>query len=376
MNELLHLTERACFPVGSEVDLLRGLLSHDDAAREPLTQWLNKIEIEKLPWAERRMLPMVFDKLSELGIESSGSGRLAGVKRHAFVSNTRLFHAARPVLAALVEADCAPILWKGMPLSQLYYTSPAHRPMSDIDVVVKANSLMTAIDVLFNHGWKTKNGKKPRNAVELLLKYHDFIFCNDQSLVIDLKFHIGQTTDSIAQELVRAEAISYTPGPDGVLVPTAPDHLLLIMQHGMFPNSVRPFRWIVDSFALINSQEIDWMRFEEMAKAFGIAPMLGHQLSLLRCYGAPTIPDDLIQRMVERPALPVQKRMLDCSFSLKKGLNLRETIFHHFYFFAVAKSAGVLISPISYLVEFVRLQIRKDTPLRVARLIARTMRKR
>ncbi|MEM9855122.1 MAG: nucleotidyltransferase family protein [Pseudomonadota bacterium] len=373
--DISHLVKAGCFPRGRESDLVDGLLGAGEPARAALERWLGAVDLDTLAAGERRLLPLVADRVAELAITTPEAGRLAGMKRHAFAANMRLFHAARPVLAALSKAGCAPIIWKGMPLSQTCYASTAHRPMSDIDIVVVPDRLEAALRVLEDCAWHPKQGDPRRDAADLIVESNDFSYQGDMQLSLDVSFHIGTFPEHAAQRAILEASLPYEPGPEGVRVPPPAEHLLLILHHGMPANALRPLRWVFDAHALLEAQPVDWDRFAELANEIGIAPMVGIQLDLVARYGPGLVPAGLLERLSKGAVSSLQSRYLAVKAKPLNGRGLGDAIFLHQFVLRNAQAAEPSLTAAKYLWRLFQQKLRRDTPARIFDLTKQSLKR-
>ena len=102
--------------------------------------------------------------------------QLAQVYYRNAAHNQLLFDELRRILGALHQAQVPVIVLKGAALAHTLYPDPGLRPMNDLDLMVKPEDLLRAIDVLEKVGYQQQNfifhvvltrGPKYRTTVEL-----------------------------------------------------------------------------------------------------------------------------------------------------------------------------------------------------------------
>lgn len=182
------------FPTQEQQLVLRAALGQRDEALAAYAQWVARVDLTAdFDREVFRLLPLLYERLRELGYRDALTGRLKGVYRLAWAKSHRLFADTRPILDRFVAAGLPVMALKGAPLGLRYYGNIALRPMSDVDLVVPASQVDVAVGILQDMGyrpWKQVDAdlKKFRHAVgffapgpkEFDLHWHMlFDFCDD-----------------------------------------------------------------------------------------------------------------------------------------------------------------------------------------------------
>ena len=90
------------FPNVAQTQVLTAIFAPEAEARSAFSAWRSGLDLDGHFNPEVfRLLPMLYLRLCELGIEDDLMPRLKGVYRHAWVRNAQLFHDTGKALAAL-----------------------------------------------------------------------------------------------------------------------------------------------------------------------------------------------------------------------------------------------------------------------------------
>ena len=265
-------------------------------------QWQQLVHIEaELSWNSVRLLPLVYTALSKSECTAPLVQRLKGVHRKAWFENNRLFHATAPLLAALREQHIDVLLLKGAPMALGYYETPAHRPMSDLDILVHPEQLERTVAKLQEFGWKVLGSIEP----EMRRIRHAAQCVRDDGIEIDLHWGVLiESADATESFWQRATPFDFQGVPVLQLAPA--DALLHAVLHGVRCNPDPPIRWIPDALAILERKgaEIDWPAVIAFASRHRMAHRFAlGMLHLVREYGAEIPPPVLKQLEQVKPTL-------------------------------------------------------------------------
>src|SRR5271170_4657022 len=162
------------FPNVAQTQVLTAIFAPAAEARSAFSGWRAGLDLrDHFDTEVFRLLPLLYLRLFELGIEDDLIPRLKGVYRHAWVRNAQLFYDTGKALAALGEAGIPTLVLKGAPLALVSYSKPAARPMGDLDVAVPKECRAEAVRVLRAEGWTS-----PRTNLGARSVYHATSFHN------------------------------------------------------------------------------------------------------------------------------------------------------------------------------------------------------
>ena len=142
-----------CAPDRRQQLLLRAALLEPDAAAAAWRQWCDGGELDDVDSASFRLLPLVYRKLQDAAGDDPLLPRLQVVYRHTWFKNQVLFDAARALLARLAAAGIEAMLLKGAAMSLTHYRDPGLRFMHDLDVLVRPQHFLRAVEVLMDANW-------------------------------------------------------------------------------------------------------------------------------------------------------------------------------------------------------------------------------
>jgi len=244
--------------------------------------WKRQVDLETIDLGSRRLIPLLFDNLSEFGIHDPILAKYQGIKKLYWYHNCLLLHDLESIIGAFTAAKIPVMPVKGCALNLLGYFKSGQRPMGDLDIVVPQARAFEAAAILESLGWQrdtTQN--RPLAPAEVRFSAHSK-FTKDRVLIVELhwesptQFLRGPGLDDTWHRSVPAEfhGISCR-----VLDPTS--QLLHIVAHGASANAIAPIRWASDAFVLVQSGSINWPDFVKQAKQQRLVPFIRDQLHFL-----------------------------------------------------------------------------------------------
>ncbi|WP_159078793.1 nucleotidyltransferase family protein [Orrella marina] len=155
-----------------------------------------------------RMLPLLHHNLVRLKIDDPVMPRLRGVHRYSWCEARRRELMTVRAVSALQASGIACMALKGLALSQDYYEDAALRPMQDIDLLVRIETVTDTLKCLSAQGWKY-----PSTAMEGSIWQRKLFFATEKSInlthpdggEIDLHwypFHEGKVDPVVKTESV------------------------------------------------------------------------------------------------------------------------------------------------------------------------------
>ena len=292
------------WPTAQQRLLLTAALADDQVAIDAFHAWRAGIDLDdNLDRGSFRLLPLLFHNLHRLGVRDPLMGRLRGIYRLAWYENHALFHATKPVVAALEENGIATLLVKGVPLSFLYYGNHALRPMADIDIVVRRNDARRALALLDRFGWRDNI---PPSDADFEFR-HALGLLGPKKLELDLHWHLlYEANDDAADEFFwsAAQPFDFAGVASRTLNPT--DALMHVIIHGVRWNAEPPTRWVVDALAIMRANHgvLDWKRMLSFARHWRLTHRLGLGLAYLTEHHAAPVPLSVLREFhTARPSV-------------------------------------------------------------------------
>ena len=296
--KLHSLPMSALLPTPAETLLLQAALLPGPAAIEAWRTWRQAVDFDAIDLGSRRLLPLLFDNLSQLGVQDPILAKYEGLKKLHWYHNRLLSHQLQSILAAFAAADLPAMPVKGCALNLLGYFQPGQRPMTDLDIVVPQARAFNAATILESLGWQfdsTQN--RPLTLDEVRFSAHGK-FAKGKVLIVELhwesptQFLRGPAPGDAWQRSLPAQFQGH---PCRVLNPA--DQLLHVCSHGAAANAIAPIRWAADALSLIRASNIDWPDFVSQSKRHRLVPFVREPLRFLAEKLDAPIPSETISRL-------------------------------------------------------------------------------
>ena len=270
----------ARLPVGTDEDWVLAALHHDDVGAAAWSRVRRTFDVLGLPDGHERLVPLLYETVarttpSDPLLPELGRGRLLRL-----TDRRRLLSAVVPVIEALADEGIEAMVLKGAALADVY-ESPAHRPMVDVDVLVRPRDLPRVVDILTRRGLRADDDVL--QPVKVACRHSvAFVPMGGGIGTIDLHWmaspQLAPPGVARAQwrrpwylELsddefwTRARPIEF----EGVAVmaPSMTDLLLLSVLHGARFGIADDTRWAVDAVTILRRRggAVDWDLFVEQA---------------------------------------------------------------------------------------------------------------
>jgi Uncharacterised nucleotidyltransferase len=302
-----------CWPTELQELLLKACLLDGNQALQAWRLWEASTSLDSLDPGSYRLLPLLFTRLSRLGVQHPLMAQLKAIHRRAWSeTRVRTWKVARAV-RLLEEHGITTMVLKGVPLGVLFYPHVALRPMQDLDVLVPEHLAPVALDLLQANGWVRSGAHWPREShrcsrirnllanveEQWLLQIQPSINLVDcERREIDLHWNLLRTASFPgADKSFWDSAIPFT--FEGIETRTlcATDHLLHACAHGITWNKIPPVRWVADSAMIVRTASIDWDRLvmltDRLHAALPVSDGLHYLASLLDL----RVPPEVLKRL-------------------------------------------------------------------------------
>jgi len=296
-----------CAPDRRQQLLLRAALLEPDAAAAAWRQWCDGGELDDVDSASFRLLPLVYRKLQDAAGDDPLLPRLQVVYRHTWFKNQVLFDAARALLARLAAAGIEAMLLKGAAMSLTHYRDPGLRFMHDLDVLVRPQHFLRAVEVLMDANWGP-TGAGPRVIATWHRRrfQHGASFRRD-STEIDLHSQLSRFTWQDDEDIWRhAQRIEWRGTP--VYLPDTTVQFYHTCNHGV-RWSYGKLSWIPDALAVLRGPApgVDWERLLRIARHSRTICQLHHSLAYLRHAWDADIPAEVLAQLAAQPVSWVER---------------------------------------------------------------------
>jgi hypothetical protein len=264
--------------------LLRASLLQGKEALTAWDYWKSNTDVDRIDQGSYRLLPLLYRNLSLLEVKDPLLSRFRDIYRLTWRDNHILFHKTATLLSSFHNAGIRTMLLKGSALTLLHYKDYGLRPMSDLDVLVPAEQVPDAVNLMSKLGWEPKSRLGERFTENSLSVRHAYGFENISGLELDLhrsiliEFSSAGANDIFWKGSVPVKVRDVS---TRALNPT--DQLLHVCIHGSWWNCVPPFRWISDAMMVIKNKdsEIDWNRLITEAQEYRVILPLRNALNYM-----------------------------------------------------------------------------------------------
>jgi Sulfotransferase family/Uncharacterised nucleotidyltransferase len=223
-----------------------------------------------------RLLPLVYRRLAQLGVEDPELPRLKGLHRHAWYQNQLNLSRLAPFLTRLEGAGIRTMVIKGVPLALRFYGDLGARPMNDVDVLVPTDRMADALQLLEEDAWRAhRDGRRPSQRLTArfsLISHHSRIVTAPDGFFVDLHWHLREQFVIPGEEMTSSDDFWAAAEPlDVAGVPTrtlcATDLLLHAIVHGLVSQQDARARWAADAMVVLGHPDaVDWERLAEQAE--------------------------------------------------------------------------------------------------------------
>jgi hypothetical protein len=251
---------------------------------------------------QHRVAPLLYRSLQRLELPPASEAAMRRLKQ-AYIANgahnAALFRALQGVLDALAAAGIPVIALKGAVLADTVYPERALRPMNDIDLLVREETLERADAALRRIGFEAEPGRWSREA--LREAFHHWRFRSRSpgwaEIPVELHWRLDPPSWPWEADLVaiweRAAPLSIAGAPALVL---APEDLLLSLCLHICRHRFRGGLIALCDIAAVTAfhrQRIDWEQLERRATewraASHVAVVLGLAADLLEAAIPPSV---------------------------------------------------------------------------------------
>ena len=299
--------------------LLRvAFLEHDQAVEEWRSLRAHLVLDDIWDVETHRLLPLVYRRLVQLGVEDPELARLKGLHRRAWYENQLNLSRLAPLLTRLREAGIPAMVIKGVPLALRFYGDLGSRPMNDVDVLVRTDRMADTLRLLDRDGWlpyrDTQGRSEPLTSGFSLISEHSRIVTAPDGFYVDLHWHLREQFVVPGREMTSSDAFWSASEPIDILgVATrtlcGSDLLLHAIVHGLVSQHDARARWVADSLAVIrHPAAVDWERIIQQSRQRRLVLILRTALGYLVDHFQAEVPVDVLARLDRVPTTPDDER--------------------------------------------------------------------
>jgi hypothetical protein len=285
-------------PTPQQELLLKVLLLDDADWPKHWQEWSHVVDIDTLDNGSYFLLPMLYKKLAQKGVNSPHANRLKGVYRKNWFRNHQLFNHAAPVMGSLHQAGIPMMLLKGAALILEVYSDFGLRSMRDIDLLVPTGQFREAISIMHRSGWRSAYTNYPEYGA-MVDSYHALTFSDSSGFELDLHnhaFYLCMNKEADDDFWNHAAPVKIHDIPCQAMSPA--DQLLHVLVHGAMWNPLPPLRWVTDAIWLLKRHpDLDWSGLFRQAEKRQLVLQVRDTLDYLATVFAAPIPGDIPDRL-------------------------------------------------------------------------------
>ena len=279
--------------------LLRVYYSPVEQARDAWHKWLSFHSIDSATWAEVRLLAAIAQRIQIIEPGSSQQPLLEGVRRFVWARNQLRLDRSMPVIDILSNANIPVMILKGVARIAGNPAVTAARFVRDIDIMIEAQRLDEACDVLITNGWRPVNGILPGISraepfAQLLPE------CDGRNNIFSEDIHVDIHRSAIHYGRSGTfDDIFWTRCHDAFLrgrrvkIPASTDQFLQAIVHGTIGDVNRPVDWVIDALDAKAATDFNWDIFTEEVRRRRAGAAVKPGLDYLACEFGLEIPENL-----------------------------------------------------------------------------------
>lgn len=287
--------------------LLQTVLLPDPSCVQAFQRWQQENELDDISAGDYQLLPLVYYKLAQCGVEHPWMSRLRGVYRRAWYTNQVSLATLRQVVQDLQAGNVPVLVMGGAALSQSVYAEVALRPFSTLEFVVPIDAVERGFIHLQENNWQLQPLISPRQIAGQQAWLSGWNASKGVGESIRLNWHV--------LEEWPAQAVDAALWANAVLLPmeggnartlSTTDHLLwrcADMRH-------QPLLALTDVVHLIQSGTIDWSRLIEMARACQMAAIVTAVLQTAASMLDLNIPSSVFSTLSQHAITPYEQQLL------------------------------------------------------------------
>lgn len=283
------------WPTPGQEDLLRAALLPEKQAVEAWGRARVGIDIDRLERGSYSLMPLVYRRLSEAGVDDPLLPRLKGIYRHTWSKNQVLLENLRAVTEKLRE-EGVDVLIVGSPARLPYYDEVGVRTMSEFELLVREVDLERALRAA---GWE--GGPVPERVARgrSTLRVE-----GQEQRAFGLHWRFLPEFPSAGDDVVwQAAAKTALDGIEGLALDPA-DELLATCAGGARTALWANVQWVADAVVIIRSGLLDWERLEGMALARRAALRMREALGYVGDLLQAPVPEEVSRGLASVPVTP------------------------------------------------------------------------
>ena len=283
-------------PTREEELLLKSIFLDGDAAIESWAEWRTLTTVDALDFPSQRLLPLLYSRLSALGVVHPDVERYKSVARYRWTESQIHLRQAAHLLGLLNGVDA--LLLGGCALAQLYYRNLGLRPVDDFLLMVPWASVNAVIAGFASAGWKPARDTGSTASWPSVILFHRNLHDIEPQLQRHVlrEFYPEFPDDGFWG---RSRTISVQDVSVSTLGDTS--QFFYVCARGTGPDATWAPHWVADALAILHEAQIDWRHLMDQVQASGLVYRFRHALVYLKKTFAAAIPDSVLAGLTALP---------------------------------------------------------------------------
>jgi hypothetical protein len=232
-------------------------------------EWRSRNEIENADPMQARLLPWIFHRSSEIGVEPGDLPLLHSLERQCWMRNQTLLSEAAALASLLGDAGIDVLFVKGLPILRTVYPAEGLCFMSDVDLMIRRTDAERATATLLAAGYTAAHPQTihaPLRALGPWHHHHSVI--SPAGVTCDLHWNLLLHPVPAVDEGPLFSRSQFMPIRDQSVAKPPPEEMLLqtLCRGFSWERNHRSLRWHIDASLLFGSGMIDWQRFAAVAR--------------------------------------------------------------------------------------------------------------
>lgn len=287
--------------------LLQTVLLPPPSCVQAFHRWQQENDLDELAAGDYQLLPLVYRKLAECGVEHPWMSRLRGIYRRTWYANQISLETLRQVTQSL-QADHVPVLVVGgAALCQSVYAEVALRNFPSLEIVVPSETAARALVHLQEHGWQLQPVVSARQMTGHQVWLSGWNLSRGVGELLRLNWHVlAEWPAQSVDVALWANAVTLPVEAGGIRTLSATDHLLWVcatMRH-------QPLIALVDVVHLIQRGTINWPRLVEMARACQMTAIVTAVLKTVSSMVELNIPPFVVSNLSQHASTRYERQCL------------------------------------------------------------------
>ena len=289
------------WPTEEQNLLLKAALLQGPEVVEYWNKWRSTVEFEDIDNSSQCLLPLLYENLSEHGIDEPILSKYKGVYRMIWYKNQMVVQHISPILEELQTVGVKIMVLNGAALIEGYNQHQRLRRIGTVDLLVPVDRGPDCVDILFDRGWQPEDGRSRKSFTECHYTWqnaHSFI--NHAGHKLNLVWHLA--LDSVYgnsdEDFWRCGRLTEFTGLTFRALCQI-DQLLAVCVNAAWGKSEPVIQWIADAAMIMQNSpsQIDWERMLRVSSKHRLVLPLREILIYLVKLLDLAIPQEIIQRL-------------------------------------------------------------------------------